>query len=94
MQVFGRNKISRNNYWLFFFDEFYKPIFDVTNGIANQDHYYAVPFALVNTVLYFNKDMFDAAGIAYPTDDWTWEEFREAAKKLTIDKNGDGTPDQ
>lgn len=77
-----------------FFDEFYKPIFDVTKGIANQDHYYAVPFALVNTVLYFNKDMFDAAGIPYPTDDWTWEEFREAAKKLTIDKNGDGTPDQ
>lgn len=77
-----------------FFDRFYQPIFDVTKDIANADHYYAIPFALVNTVLYYNKDMFDAAGISYPTADWTWEDFRSAAKALTIDKDGDGTPDQ
>lgn len=36
-------------------------------------------------ILYYNKDMFDAAGVAYPTEDWTWEDAREAAKKLTKD---------
>jgi multiple sugar transport system substrate-binding protein len=36
-------------------------------------------------ILYYNKDLFDAAGAAYPTDDWTWEYAREAAKLLTKD---------
>ncbi|MDD3335254.1 MAG: sugar ABC transporter substrate-binding protein [Eubacteriales bacterium] len=43
-------------------------------------------------MLYYNKDMFDKAGVAYPsaTADgaYTWEEFIEVAKKLTLDKNG------
>lgn len=32
----------------------------------------------------YNKDLFDEAGIAYPTPDTTWEEFREMCRKLTI----------
>ncbi len=43
-------------------------------------------------MLYYNKDMFDAAGLPYPsaTADgaYSWEEFIEVAKKLTIDKDG------
>ena len=43
-------------------------------------------------ILYYNKDMFDAAGIAYPpanvADAWSWDEFVEVAKQLTIDVNG------
>lgn len=34
-------------------------------------------------VLYYNRDLFDAAGVAYPTDDWTWEDLRAAARPLT-----------
>jgi multiple sugar transport system substrate-binding protein len=34
-------------------------------------------------VLYYNKDMFDAAGVAYPTADWTWDDLLAAAQKLT-----------
>lgn len=34
-------------------------------------------------VLYYNRDMFDAAGVAYPTDEWTWQDLRTAAKQLT-----------
>lgn len=34
-------------------------------------------------VLYYNKDIFDAAGVAYPTNDMTWDQFRETAKKIT-----------
>jgi multiple sugar transport system substrate-binding protein len=44
--------------------------------------------------MYYNKAMFDAAGIAYPDDSWTIDTFRDAAAKLTLDKDGDGNPDQ
>ena len=43
-------------------------------------------------LLYYNKDLFDKAGVAYPPasveNAWTWEEFISAAKKLTLDANG------
>lgn len=35
-------------------------------------------------VLYFNKDLFDAAGVAYPTADWRWDDLRAAASALTV----------
>ncbi|MBI1279415.1 MAG: extracellular solute-binding protein [Anaerolineaceae bacterium] len=35
-------------------------------------------------VLYYNKDDFDKAGLAYPTDDWTWDDLHKAAEALTI----------
>ena len=45
--------------------------------------------------MYYNKSAFDDAGIAYPTDKWTWEEdFLTAAKAVTKDVNGDGLPDK
>lgn len=41
---------------------------------------------------YFNKDLFDAAGVAYPpskaSEAWTWPEFLETAQKLTKDSSG------
>ena len=37
------------------------------------------PFACV----FYNKDMFDKAGVPYPTDDWTWQDMLEKAQKLT-----------
>ncbi len=48
----------------------------------------------VAPVLYYNIDMFDAAGLDYPSADWTWDDFLEAAKALTLDADGDGTPEQ
>lgn len=41
------------------------------------------PAIVDNLSLIYNKTVFDKAGVAYPTDDWTWSDFREAAKKLT-----------
>ncbi len=34
-------------------------------------------------VLYYNKDLFDEAGVDYPTADWDWSDLREAASALT-----------
>lgn len=44
---------------------------------------YALVESFSNVVLFYNKDLFDAAGVAYPTADWTWKEELEAAQKLT-----------
>ena len=41
------------------------------------------PALVDNLGLLYNKKVFDAAGVAYPTNDWTWDDFRTAAKKLT-----------
>jgi multiple sugar transport system substrate-binding protein len=39
--------------------------------------------------MYYNKDLFDQAGIPYPSGDWTWEEFIASARKLTkFNENG------
>ncbi|GAB2605329.1 ABC transporter substrate-binding protein [Paractinoplanes abujensis] len=42
-----------------------------------------IPALVDNLALIYNKSIFDRAGVDYPTDDWTWEQFREAARKLT-----------
>ncbi len=44
---------------------------------------YGLPQSFSNVVLFYNKDLFDAKGVAYPTADWTWEDELEAAQKLT-----------
>ncbi|OHD54750.1 MAG: hypothetical protein A2Y33_01895 [Spirochaetes bacterium GWF1_51_8] len=55
---------------------------------------YGVPKDWTSFVLYYNMDMFDKAGLSYPDDTWTWEDFLNAAKKLTVDYNGDKKIDQ
>lgn len=44
------------------------------------------------TVMFYNKDVFDQAGLAYPPSDpaqaWTWDEFLAAARRLTTDSAG------
>lgn len=47
--------------------------------------HYGIPFATNCTALFYNKDMFDAAGIAYPDENTTWADFREMANALTKD---------
>jgi multiple sugar transport system substrate-binding protein len=44
---------------------------------------YALPSSFSDVVLYYNADLFDAAGLDYPTNDWTWEDERAAAEALT-----------
>lgn len=41
-----------------------------------------------NVVLFYNKDLFDAAGEGYPEADWTWEDELAAAQALTDADNG------
>lgn len=45
---------------------------------------YGFPRDIGLEVLYYNKDHFDEAGLAYPDDSWTWDDLRAAAEALTI----------
>jgi multiple sugar transport system substrate-binding protein len=47
---------------------------------------YALPKDYSSLAVYYNKDMFKAAGLPMPSANWTWDEFRNDAIKLT--KNG------
>ncbi len=55
---------------------------------------YSMPATFSDVVLFYNKDLFDAAGIGYPTRDWTQKELIAAATALTKDTNNDGKIDQ
>lgn len=48
-----------------------------------DDQVIGLPAVVDNLGLIYNTDLFDAAGVAYPTDDWTWDDFRAAAAALT-----------
>lgn len=50
--------------------------------------YWGVPQGIQVGVLFYNKDLFDKAGVAYPSDEWTWEDLKSSAAKLTVDASG------
>lgn len=56
-------------------------------GMAEQyavnDKIYGLPYRKDIWMLFYNKDLFDASGLKYPTDNMTMDEYRELAKKLT-----------
>jgi multiple sugar transport system substrate-binding protein len=76
--------------------------FDVTTladaGVAHftspDGGQYGLPRDLNVVGLYYNKAMFDAAGIPYPDETWTWETLVDVGKQLTVDADGDGIAEQ
>lgn len=60
---------------------------------------YGLPLMMAPSALWYNADLFDDAGLAYPTvdphdPDWNWDALVALAQKLTVDRNGDGRIDQ
>ncbi|MCG2801544.1 MAG: extracellular solute-binding protein, partial [Cellulomonas sp.] len=49
---------------------------------------YALPSSFSTVVLFYNKALFDAAGVSYPTSAWTWADEKAAAEKLTNTSTG------
>ncbi len=60
--------------------KFPKGLVSIYNFKGNQ---YAIPKDYDTIGLWYNKTMFDKAGISYPNDKWTWTDLYNAAKKLT-----------
>ena len=50
--------------------------------------WYGMPKGFDTIAVYYNKELFDNAGVAYPTTDWTWDDYVSIAKQLTDADNG------
>ena len=51
-----------------------------------------IPISWNNIMINYNRDLFDKAGVAYPARGWTWDQFRDTAKALTVkDSSGNVT---
>jgi len=57
-------------------------------------HLYGLPNDIAIGVVFYNKDLFDEAGVPYPKSAWTWNDYLRAAKMLTFDFDEDGRTDQ
>lgn len=55
---------------------------------------WCIPQNISSLTVYYNRSLFDAAGVPYPIEGWSWDDFVQAARALTRDLDGDGTIDQ
>lgn len=53
-----------------------------------------IPQNVSSLVVFYNKNLFDQAGVAYPSAGWTWDDFLSAAQSLTKDTDNDGSTNQ
>lgn len=53
-----------------------------------------IPQNISSLVVYYNQDLFDVAGVPYPSNDWNWDDFVRTAVALTKDFDNDGVIDQ
>ena len=51
-------------------------------AVSSAGKLYAVPMSFSTCILIYNKALFDQAGIAYPTNDWTWADAQTAAEAI------------
>ena len=61
---------------------------DITELYQLEGKTYAIPKDYDTIGLWYNKTMFDEAGVDYPDETWTWDTLAEAAKKLTDKEKG------
>ena len=69
----------------FSFDNYPKSLIDL---YTVEDEVYGIPKDFDTTGLWYNKKIFDEAGVPYPDDTWDWNKLKEAATKLTNKDKG------
>ncbi len=67
-------------------ENYYEGVWDLYNSNGKQ---YALPKDHDTIALLYNKAIFDKYNVDYPTENWTWEDMYEAAKKITDGSKGD-----
>ena len=72
---------------------YYAPVVDILNTYFPAGQQKALPFGIYPAMTFYNKDAFDAAGLAYPPHDygnksWNFDKVRELGMQLTLDKEG------
>ena len=60
-------------------DDFYA---EVLEACRHNGRYYFLASSMNLSLLYYNVDIFDRAGLAYPDDTWTWADFVEAGRRI------------
>ena len=61
-------------------DDFYRPVME---AMSWKGTLYGIPRDLSNLVMFYNKRLFDEAGVPYPEATWTYEDMVAKAKRLT-----------
>lgn len=72
-------------------DDYYPGILQIAQFDGST---YGLPWIAAPVVVFYNRALFDAAGLDYPTSDWTWDDFMEMGLALTQDTDDDGEIDQ
>ncbi|MBM3189074.1 MAG: extracellular solute-binding protein [Chloroflexi bacterium] len=80
--VFDAGKIKREDYYAGVLDHW-----------LYKDKFWGAPFEAFQMSFWYNTDLFEAGGVGVPTEEWTWEDHREAAAALTT-RAADGRPEQ
>ncbi len=66
---------------------------DFNAAPVQGEKFYGLPIGIYPSVLFYNEDLYDAAGVEYPphqfgAEGWTYDALLEKAKLLTLDSNG------
>lgn len=72
-------------------DQYFPSVFDLFTVDGAQ---FGLPATFSDVVVFYNVDLYEAAGLAQPGDDWHWNDLIESSKRLTRDFSGDGAMDQ
>lgn len=67
---------------------------EVIDAFTINGRLWCLPQNVSSLVVYYNRDLFEAAGVPLPTAGWTRDDFVAAARALTRDLDGDGRSDQ
>lgn len=64
-----------------YYQEHYSEI-SLDNVKGSNGRYYGVPKDKDTVCLVYNKELFDAAGVSYPDESWTWDDLTDASQKI------------
>lgn len=69
-------------------DRYDQNFIDLMRSYSKDGELWGLPFMQNKAALHYNKDIFDLFGVEYPTDDMTYDEVIELAKKVTGEMSG------
>ena len=62
----------------------------VSDSYTYDGTLYGVPKDYTTVVMFYNKAIFERAGVDLPTDEWTWDDFSDAAADISAALSGEG----
>jgi multiple sugar transport system substrate-binding protein len=71
-------------------DDFFPQLIE---GMTWNGKLYGLPSDFSTIIMFYNMDLFDKYGVAYPKEGWTWDDYLETSKALTKDLDNDGRAD-